>query len=105
MMSDFNFVVEDPVTGPVTPVFVLPVVPIGPFVPEVSAALTIPIDVRARAEVIVKIEKTNRVRRSKNRCLNAIRLPPQSRFRVSRVRGLPTRWVLTSWGKQLLWVG
>jgi hypothetical protein len=72
MMSDFNFVVVVPLTGPVTPVVVFPVVPIGPFVPEVSAALTTPIDVRARAEVIVKIEKMSRVLRSANRCLNAI---------------------------------
>ena len=64
MMSDFNLVVVDPLTGPLTPVFVLPVVPIGPFVPGASAALTIPIDVRASAEVIVKIEKAKRVRRS-----------------------------------------
>jgi hypothetical protein len=38
MMSDFNFVVVVPLTGPVTPVVVFPVMPIGPLVPEVSAA-------------------------------------------------------------------
>jgi hypothetical protein len=37
MMSDFNFDVVVPLTGPVTPV-VLPVVPIGPLVPGGSAA-------------------------------------------------------------------
>jgi hypothetical protein len=72
MMSDFNLVGVDPLTGPVTPVVVFPVVPIGPFVPGASAALTIPIDVRASAEVIVKMERMSRVRRSDNRCLKAI---------------------------------
>ena len=72
MMSDFNFVVVVPLTGPVTPVVVFPVVPIGPFVPGASAALTTPIDVKASAEVIVKIERMSRVRRSDNRCLKAI---------------------------------
>ena len=38
MMSDLSFVVVVPFTGPVTPVVVYPVVPIGPLVPEVSAA-------------------------------------------------------------------
>ena len=37
-MSDFNFVVEDPDTGPDTPVFVFPDDPIGPLVPAISAA-------------------------------------------------------------------
>jgi hypothetical protein len=64
MMSDFNLVGVDPLTGPVTPVVVFPVVPIGPFVPGASAALTTPIDVRASAEVIVQIEKMSRVWRS-----------------------------------------
>jgi hypothetical protein len=41
MMSDFNFEGVDPLTGPVTPVVVLPVVPIGPFVPGASAACEI----------------------------------------------------------------
>jgi hypothetical protein len=38
MMSDFNFDGVVPFTGPVTPVVVLPVTPIGPLVPDVSAA-------------------------------------------------------------------
>jgi hypothetical protein len=42
MMSDFNFEGVVPLTGPVTPVVVFPVVPIGPFVPGASAALDTP---------------------------------------------------------------
>jgi hypothetical protein len=42
MMSDFSFEGVVPLTGPVTPVVVLPVVPIGPFVPGASAALEMP---------------------------------------------------------------
>jgi hypothetical protein len=38
MMSDFNFEGVVPLTGPVTPVVVFPVVPIGPLVPGASAA-------------------------------------------------------------------
>ena len=64
MMSVFNLEVDDPVTGPETPVVVLPLEVTGPFVPGGSAALTTPIDVRASAEVIVKIEKMNRMWRS-----------------------------------------
>ena len=41
MMSDLSFVVVVPLTGPVTPVVVFPVVPIGPLVPEVSAPCAI----------------------------------------------------------------
>jgi hypothetical protein len=37
-MSDFNFEGVVPLTGPVTPVVVFPVVPIGPLVPGASAA-------------------------------------------------------------------
>ena len=105
MMSDFNLVGVDPLTGPVTPVVVLPVVPIGPFVPGASAALTTPIDVRASAEVIEKIEKAKRVRRSDSWRLKAISLPLPAHPRVSMVRGWPIRCALTSWAKQLLWVG
>jgi hypothetical protein len=46
MMSDFNFEGVVPLTGPVTPVVVFPVVPIGPFVPGASAALETPINSR-----------------------------------------------------------
>lgn len=105
MMSDFNLVVVDPLTGPLTPVVVLPVVPIGPFVPGASAALTIPIEVRASAKVIEKIEKTNRVRRSDSWRLKAISPPLPAHPRVSMVRGWAIRCALTSWEKQLLWVG
>ena len=87
MMSDFNLVVVDPLTGPLTPVFVLPVVPIGPLVPGASAALTIPIEVRASAKVIEKIEKAKRVRRSDSWRLKAISPPPAAHPRVSMVRG------------------
>ena len=41
-MSDFNLDGVVPFTGPVTPVDVLPVAPIGPFVPEISFASATP---------------------------------------------------------------
>ena len=44
MMSDLSFVVVVPLTGPVTPVVVFPVVPIGPLVPGGSAACEAVID-------------------------------------------------------------
>jgi hypothetical protein len=40
-MSDFNFEGVVPLTGPVTPGVVFPVVPIGPLVPGASAACEI----------------------------------------------------------------
>jgi hypothetical protein len=48
MMSDLSFVVVVPLTGPVTPVVVFPVVPIGPLLPGGSTAYE---------EVIDKSEK------------------------------------------------
>jgi hypothetical protein len=41
IMSDFNFEGVVPLTGPVTPGVVFPVVPIGPLVPGASAACEI----------------------------------------------------------------
>jgi hypothetical protein len=44
MMSDLSFVVVVPLAGPVTPVVVFPVVPIGPLVPGGSTACEAVID-------------------------------------------------------------
>ena len=94
MMSVFNFDVDDPVTGPATPVVVLPVEPIGPLLPAGSAALTSPTDVRATADVIEKIAKSKRVRRRAGERLKAIDPPPQPHVCESMVRGKPSRGYL-----------
>jgi hypothetical protein len=78
MMSDLNFVVDDPETGPATPVLDLPEGPIGPFVPALSAAYTALTDTRARATVIVKIERMGPLR-----CIDA------RRFRANVVIPFP----------------
>ena len=58
-MSDFNFVVDVPLTGPVVPV-VFPETPIGPFMPEVFPTAKTFVKL---ANEKTRIEKTSKIRR------------------------------------------
>jgi hypothetical protein len=72
MMSDFNFEGVVPLTGPVTPVVVFPVVPMGPFVPGASAAC----EIANESKENVAIKATVDTYRRENVFLNEATTPP-----------------------------